>query len=308
MVTRKSPPTLTTLVRRALLGECGVVRGDSVLVAVSGGADSTALLHALFLASLKLELQLVACGVNHNLRPEAHAELELVAQLAAKIGVPFELVQVQVAPGGNLQARAREQRYAALRELKARLQLRYLATAHHADDRAETILMRLLRGAPPEGLYVLPARSADLIRPMLSARRSDVLAHLSRHQLTWAEDPSNGNARFLRVRIRREVLPLLTELSPNIVAHLNTLADELGGEPLPSVTDEAGNEVRLGQAQRQALRQALRDRSARARVLLKGTRTLRLNRNGEAPGPRTLVEPVGKSSKLRAKKPKKGQM
>jgi tRNA(Ile)-lysidine synthase len=308
VVTRKSPPTLTTLVRRALLGECGVVRGDSLLVAVSGGADSTALLHALFLASLKLELRLVACGVNHNLRPEAQAELELVAQLAAKLDVPFELVQVKVSPGGNLQARAREQRYAALRELKTRLGLRWLATAHHADDRAETVLMRVLRGAPPEGLYVLPPRSADLIRPMLSARRSDVLAHLARHQLTWAEDPSNGDERFLRVRIRREVLPLLTELSPNIVAHLNTLADELGGEPLPSVTDEAGNEVRLGQAQRQALRQALRDRSARARVLIKGTRTLRLNRNGEAPGPLTLVEPAGKSSKLRAKKPKKGQM
>jgi tRNA(Ile)-lysidine synthase len=115
------------------------------------------------------------------------------------------------------------------------------------------------------------------VRPLLRARRADVLAHLERHGLAFAKDPSNHDARFLRVRIRHEVLPLLSELSPAIVSHLCGLADELGGPQLPAVRDGRGVELLLGKSQRRELGHALRDRSARARVLLKGGRILRLS-------------------------------
>lgn len=292
-MTRSHPPSLTSLIRRALRDECGVVAGDSILVAVSGGADSTALLHSLWLVADRLGLRIVACGVDHGLRPEARLELDIVARLCARIGFHFERVQLRLEDGSNLQARARDARYRALREVQGQLGLKLLATAHQGEDRAETVLLRLLRGAPPEGLGVLPWRSEALIRPMLAAARSDVLAHLERHGLEYAEDPSNQNARFLRVRVRRELLPLLAELSPGIVGHLNALADELTAGALPAVRDADGSALRLGQAQRKQLRKALRDQSTHARVLLKGARALRLNGNF----PQLLAVPVDRDEK-----------
>ncbi|RYE80370.1 MAG: hypothetical protein EOO74_02230, partial [Myxococcales bacterium] len=92
---------------------------------------------------------------------------------------------------------------------------------------AETVLLRLLQGSGPRGLGCLPARSGDLVRPMLRARRSDVMTHLERHGLAYASDPSNKNSRFARVRVRHELLPLLESLSSSVVAHLNSLADDL---------------------------------------------------------------------------------
>lgn len=271
------PPTLLTLARRTLLDECLVARGSSLLVAVSGGTDSTALLHVLGLLAPKLRLSLLACGVDHGLRSEAARELDLARDLAARLGIGFERVRLRVEPGPNLQARARKARYRALDEVRAAHGIDALATAHQADDRAETVLIRLLRGAPPQGLAVLPARSGTRVRPLVRARRTDVLAHIERHRLTHASDPSNRDARFLRVRVRHELLPLLSELSPGIVSHLCALADELAGPELPAVRDAAGLRLLLGKSQRRELARAVRDRSARARVLLKGGRILRLS-------------------------------
>jgi tRNA(Ile)-lysidine synthase len=112
---------------------------------------------------------------------------------------------------------------------------------------------------------------------MIRARSSDVEKHLVRHRLAHAQDPSNADARFLRVRVRREVLPLLTELSPAIVTHLCSLADEAALPEIPPLFDADGRELRLGRAQRREIRQALRDRSGRARVLLQGARTVRVS-------------------------------
>ncbi len=144
-----SPPTLLTLASRALREECGVEKGARVLVAVSGGPDSIALLDVLGRLSSSLGLSLVAHGVDHGLREEAPAELELAAARAARLGVDFDVTKLALAPGGNLQARARDARYAALEKVAKRRDLGLLATAHHADDRAETVLLRLLRGSGP---------------------------------------------------------------------------------------------------------------------------------------------------------------
>jgi tRNA(Ile)-lysidine synthase len=136
-----------------------------------------------------------------------------------------------------LQARARTARWKALVDV-ARAHGGAIATAHHADDRAETLVMRLLRGAGLRGLAVLPARAAapgakdvTVLRPLLRTRRTDILAHLAHHDVPYASDPSNDDPRYLRTRVRQRLLPLLAELDPQIVSHLGALADELTAEP-----------------------------------------------------------------------------
>ena len=225
------PPTLLTLVGRSLRGECAALAGSTVVVATSGGADSQVLLHALAWHREAFRLNLVAHGVDHGLRAEAHAELDLAEKLAETLRIPFARTQVHVAPGGNLQARARDARYAALRQAAHEANARFVSTAHHADDRAETLLLRLLRGAGPRGLAVLPPMTDDRARPLLRASRADVEAHAARHGLAFAQDPSNENPRFARVRVRRELLPLLRDLDPRIVDHLAALADRLASSP-----------------------------------------------------------------------------
>jgi tRNA(Ile)-lysidine synthase len=225
---RTHPPTLITLARRALLGPCRLNAGSHVLVAVSGGPDSMALLHACCILLSKGVLGAVSAhGVDHGLRPEAAAELDLGRALAERHGVPFSTTRVQVSPGPNVQARARTARYEALGLAKQRAGADVIATAHHRDDRAETVLIRILRGAPLAGLGVLPAREGDRIRPLIDAGRADVLAHIGRHHLDHAEDPSNRSPRFLRTRVRSEVLPLLSQLSPRITEHLAELAESI---------------------------------------------------------------------------------
>ena len=222
------PPTLVTLVTRALKDEIELRPGSHVLCATSGGPDSMALLDALAALRQRLRFSLSAHGVDHGLRPDAAAELEIARGWAEELGVPFGTTRLSVAPGSNLQARARQARYAALREAARGAGATLIATAHHADDRAETLLIRLLHGASAEALAVLPARDGDLVRPMLRARRADVLSHLARHRIPFARDPSNEESRFFRVRVRTEVLPKLAELDTAIVPHLCALADELG--------------------------------------------------------------------------------
>ena len=278
---RSHPPTLITLARRTLLEECGPLAGRTVLAAVSGGGDSQAMLSVLARLARPLGYRLAAHGVDHGLRPEAGAELDKAEALAARLGVTFGRTRLTLARGGNLQARARDARYAALREVAAPDDA-LLATAHHADDRAETVLLRLLRGAGPRGLAVLAPRAQDVVRPLVRAGKRDVLLHLERHCLDFAEDPSNRDAAFLRVRVRHEALPLLEQLSPQIVRHLNALADALAGADLPALDglDGLENEPDLNRAQIQAVLRASRlGRSVAVRVA--GGRDLRVQRPRE---------------------------
>jgi tRNA(Ile)-lysidine synthase len=271
------PPTLLTLVRRTLREECAVQPGDHILIAVSGGGDSIALLHALARIGPALGIRLSAHAVDHGLREEAAGELDLAEGVAERCAVPFSRCTVQLKAGGNLQHRARQARYAALREAQAALGAHYIATAHHADDRAETVLMRLLRGAGPPGLAVLPARSGALLRPMIRARKHAVTAHLSRHKLPYALDPSNSDPRFFRTRVRRELMPVLESLAPAVVEHVNALADALVAGPPPVVVDGEGHSVPLGRAQLAALRRAVARNTRRTRIWLPGGRELTID-------------------------------
>jgi tRNA(Ile)-lysidine synthase len=215
-----------------------VARGECLLLAVSGGGDSMGLLHASAWVSQRLGFRVVAHGVDHGLRADASLELDTAERLAAGLGVPFGRTRISVPEGGNLQARARVSRYAALGNAARAAGASAVATGHHADDRAETLLLRLLRGAGPAGLAVMPAQARlpsevpedaplKLFRPMLSARRSEILVYLERHEVKFHEDPSNAKPRFLRSQVRHELMPLLERLSPSMVVHLNALATQL---------------------------------------------------------------------------------
>lgn len=266
------PPSLITLARRALREECGLARGDMVLVAVSGGPDSMALLHVLARLAPSLGLRVAAHGVDHGLRAAAAAELELASRLAAALDVPFATTRVEVGHGANLMARARVARFEALRAAARAAGASAIATGHHADDRAETVLLRILRGAGPAGLAVLPPRADDLVRPFVRARRRDVEAHVARHALVVARDPTNLDARHLRTRVRTEVLPMLTALSPRIVESLCALADQLAAAAPAAPADPLASG--LGRAQRRALERALALGQGRARVPVAGGKTL----------------------------------
>jgi tRNA(Ile)-lysidine synthase len=284
------PPTLLKIAARTIADERLFAPEARVLVAVSGGPDSMALLHVLSILAPKLRLDVRACGIDHGLRPGAADEVILAERFASTLGVPFVSIKIDLALGPNLMARARDARYAALRGILddwngedvavasrstragAGPAAATIATGHHADDRAETVLIRLLRGSGPAGLGVLTPRAPMLTRPLVRARRSDIMAHVERHQVPYAEDPSNQDERFLRTRVRREVLPLLTELSPRIVEHLCALADSAAalGPAADGDVPAFLEGVALGRAQRTSLARALHAGNRRARVPLSG--------------------------------------
>ncbi len=264
---RSHPPSLLRHVRSTLDKECGVKKGASIAVAVSGGPDSLALLHCLSLLRGEMDFELTGLSIDHGLRAEAAQEVEAVAAFCEKEQIAFYFRTLSLKDGPNLQARARDARYRALWELisehlKAGT---LLATAHQKEDRAETIVMRILRGTSLEGLAVLPPRMERLIRPMIRASRSDVLAHVERHGLAPCHDPSNRDSRFLRVQTRQELLPLMEKLGPGAVDHLVELADEAGLLPEP---------LGFNREQRQQIRQALRDPALGLDLRLPGGLTL----------------------------------
>ena len=202
---------LLTAVRATVARHRLIAPGDRVLVAVSGGPDSVALLHALTCLRPDHGLTLVACHVDHGLRAEAGRDAGLVRDLAARLGCPavVERVVVRYRPGRSPEAAARAARYAALERAARESGATRIALGHTADDQAETVLMRLVQGAGPRGLAGIPVRRGRLVRPLLDVDRAAVLAHLALHDLPSVEDATNQDVKLLRNRIRHEVLPLL---------------------------------------------------------------------------------------------------
>lgn len=179
-------------------------RAGPLGLAVSGGPDSLALL---LLAHAALPGRIAVASVDHGLRPEAAGEVALVEQVCAVRGIAFTPLSVAVAPG-NLQAQARAARYAALGAWAKERGLGALASAHHADDQAETLLLRLNRGSGLAGLAAVRAASLIdehevlLLRPLLGWRKAELEALVARAGITPAQDPSNANPAFDRVAMR----------------------------------------------------------------------------------------------------------
>lgn len=284
-------PSLTTLARRAL--DEAKIADATVLVATSGGPDSMALLSVLANLAKTRRLHVVAHGVDHGLRPEAGAELDLAEAFARSRGVPFARTRVDVPPGGNVQARARSARWTAL-IAAARTEGAIVATAHHADDRAETVLLRLFRGAGLRGLAVLPlvataagAPDVRIVRPFVNARRADVLAHVDRHAIAFARDPSNDDPRYGRTRVRNDLMPLLAALDPRIVEHLNAVANEAGERHVAS--DATSWMAGLPRATQEALAALVRSRNREARVWLPDGLVVMVNERKPSKSPTPLL-------------------
>ena len=191
--------------------------GELGLVAVSGGADSTALL----LALQQLGCRLSVAHLDHGLRAESAADAEWVRQLAGGLGIECVVERRDVAAYRRQhklspEAAAREVRHAFLRETAERLGSAAIFLGHTADDQVETFLLRLIRGAGPAGLRGMQPRDGLLCRPLLEVWRAEIEAWLRDEGCDWREDATNRDPRFLRNRVRHELLPLLASLNPGI--------------------------------------------------------------------------------------------
>ncbi|HUX67765.1 MAG TPA: tRNA lysidine(34) synthetase TilS [Terriglobales bacterium] len=259
--------------------------GDRVAVAVSGGADSVALLLLLAELAEPLGLQLGVAHFDHRWRPDSAADADWVAALAQRLGLPFFLgCAPAMPPPGNREQVARRLRYAFLQGLVASAQATRIATAHTADDQAETVLLRLLRGAGATGLAgILPARDgARLVRPLLFARRLELRHWLQARGQSWREDPSNLALDRRRNLLRLRFLPeLAAAFNPALVERLAILAElaraeeEFWAAALPPLRDRlfapTPQGCRAARAELQALPLAVRRRLLRAAIAhLKG--------------------------------------
>jgi tRNA(Ile)-lysidine synthase len=221
-------PALAASVFRAIRHH-GLLRGgETVLVAVSGGADSVALLDVLRELAPSLRLSLECAHVHHGLRPEADADARFVQDLCAALLVPCHVEHVIVRrepPWDGLEAEARRARYRALAARARAVSAVRIATGHTADDQAETVLMRLLQGAGPRGLGGISPERGSLIRPLLEIGRPEIVAHLVSRGLGWVEDATNRDVRFPRNRMRHAILPALGEaFGPRVVESLGRAA------------------------------------------------------------------------------------
>ena len=210
--------------------------GDTVIVGVSGGPDSVALLHALFVLRHELGLSLHVAHFNHNWRKSAAMDERFVRRLAGQWGLPCACGRM---PGRFARAatareeRGRAQRLRFFQRLAKKINARAIMLGHTQDDLVETVLMHILRGSGLQGMRgMLPHRriqGAYLIRPLLGVRKKDILAYLQRNGIRYRQDPTNRQDHFLRNRIRLELLPLLEKrYNPGIRGTLSNMADTAG--------------------------------------------------------------------------------
>ena len=198
-----------------------IEKGDRIVCAVSGGADSMALLWSLYLLKEEWDLTVEAAHFNHRLRgEESDRDEQFVRDFCDGYGIPLHVGSAEVRPGKKgLEAAAREARYAFLRTLPGKI-----ATAHTADDNAETILLHLVRGTGLKGLGGIMPRNGNVIRPLLSVTRAQVEDLLEEYCVPHIEDSSNETDQFLRNRLRHGVMPLLRQENPRIAENLSAMA------------------------------------------------------------------------------------
>ena len=202
-----------------------------VCAGFSGGVDSVVLLDVLLALAPRHRWEISALHVNHQLQPQAAAWARFCRQWCRARGVPLRVVKVEVPHGDSIEAAARDARYAAYRAQPAE----HVALAHHQDDQAETVLLQLLRGAGVKGLAAMPAMRADavradmrLLRPLLGVTRAEIETYATARRLQWVDDPSNGDAHYLRNFLRRDIVPRLRSRVPACGATLARAAAQMG--------------------------------------------------------------------------------
>lgn len=230
--------------------------GEKVICAVSGGADSVALLFALYLLKEKLHIDLAAAHFNHGLRgKESDRDEQFVRDFCCRYDMPLFVGSAEVKAGKKgLEAAARDARYAFLKSLDGKI-----ATAHTADDNAETVLLHLVRGTGLKGLGGIIPQNGCVIRPMLSITRADVEDFLTEWSLPHIEDSSNETDQFLRNRLRHHVMPLLKKENPKLSENLSDMALRLRQDE--ECLAELACQENLSAAQLRQMHPALRARA-----------------------------------------------
>ena len=274
---------LTRRITRNLLGRCRIKRGSKLVVGVSGGLDSVALLHLLLRVRASLRLEVSVAHFNHRLRGRQSTRDELfVRDLAARLEVPCHVGSGDVkgmaeTRGLCLQEAARMARYDFFRQVLAKTRSSHLLTAHTMDDQAEELLLRIVRGAGLAGLSGIPwTRDGWIARPLLDTSKKELADFMGRHGLSFVEDGSNASDKYLRNKVRHRLIPLLSrEFNPSIVKTLagsarilseeHRFLEELAEEALSSVLLDAG--YRAPHPCLDAERLALLDRALRRRVI-----------------------------------------
>ncbi|MFQ5882074.1 MAG: tRNA lysidine(34) synthetase TilS [Candidatus Methylomirabilales bacterium] len=245
-----------------------------VVVAVSGGADSVVLLHCLLRLRTELSLILHVAHFDHGLREASRRDALFVQELAASWGLSATTGSwvCEGRRGRSLQAEARRARYRFLQEVASQVGATKIALGHHRDDQAETVLLHLLRGSGLRGLRgMLAIREGRVIRPLLGVGREEIEAYAKVHRLSFLEDPSNRDLRYLRNRIRQHLLPLLQrQYNPSIgktlarmaalVAEDEAYLEEVAAGSLDPLSDFRGSRICMGLASLRGLAAPIRRR------------------------------------------------
>lgn len=231
--------SLLTKTKQTIIEHGLISKGDSVLIALSAGPDSVALLHLLYRLRKTMRLRLHAVYVNHCLRPRAAKREERFCQkLCGQLSIGCTIVTCDVpavttTEGGGVEETARRLRYAALEEIAAKHDSDRIALAHHADDRVETILFRLIRGTGSAGLTGMPIKRGKIIRPLFFITKEEILGYLKSYRLTFCQDRSNSDLRFSRNFIRHDLLPLIRRrLNPAVDKALLGLSETARDEEI----------------------------------------------------------------------------
>jgi len=199
------------------------------LLAISGGLDSMCMLHLYAVGAILRDCPCSVAYVNHGIRKDANEDSNLIKQKCKEYKIPF--YELHIDPkifGSNFEAIAREARYKLLFELKNKLGADFLATAHHKDDQAETVFLRIARGTGLKGLRgILPERQDGVIRPMLEFTKQDLLEYAKKNSIEWREDSTNKSTDHFRNKVRLQILPKMESGTINSLAHIAELAQRV---------------------------------------------------------------------------------
>lgn len=210
--------------------------GDHVLVGLSGGPDSVCLLCILNIIKPSYKLKISATYIDHGLRPDdIPKEIEFCKKLCESLNIPFYVQSINVKDFAkkekiSIQEAARILRYAALDQISININAPKIAVAHNADDQAETVIMRLLRGAGPAGLSGIPPVRKKIIRPLIEIERTEIERFLAEKNISYIIDPSNESTKYLRNKIRKTLMPVIKTISPEAIKIISRTADILREE------------------------------------------------------------------------------
>jgi len=224
---------IITKVKNTVKNHRLIQKGDKILIGVSGGPDSVALLHILISLSKKLKFSLYIAHLDHMLRKDSVKDAEFVKKLSKKLKIPLALGRINVkalSKNASIEETARNARYDFFFKIAKKNKTNKIALAHNLDDQAETVLMRILRGAGLSGMSgILPKRiisKYEIIRPLLEVKRSEIESYLKVNKIKSRQDRSNFKDIYFRNKIRHNLLPLLeNNYSPNIKELLANLAE-----------------------------------------------------------------------------------